>query len=99
LGRYNNLNQISDISDMAGILTSDYSGVHCADYKSFLSKMSGKSWGDFLLGLEDDVHGKFHFTLGGQGGPYCYSQVRLMSIDFSAGEFTLSVSKCTRIKY
>jgi hypothetical protein len=77
LARYNNLNQIEDITGIAGILTKDYKGVHCSDYESFVQRLVGQPWSVFLEGLEDDVHGKFHFTLGGQGGPYCYAQVPL----------------------
>jgi hypothetical protein len=76
LTRYNNLNQIPTFHGIPNYLTKSYRGVLCADYETFVgSVIKDQPMRMFYLGLENDVHGSFHFTLGGQGGPHAYRQV------------------------
>lgn len=45
-----------------------HKGVNCTNYAMFMSYMQGRSLETYLVSMEDDTHGIFHFTLGGVGG-------------------------------
>jgi hypothetical protein len=80
LARYNNVNQLASFDGIPSYLTKSYTGVKCSDYQTFATTIKDKPMKVFLLGLENDIHGSFHFTLGGQGGPHAYKQVSLFNL-------------------
>ena len=43
-------------------------GVGCTNYELFFNYVKAKSLQVYLISMEDDTHGLFHFTLGGVGG-------------------------------
>jgi hypothetical protein len=68
--RYNSVQQIPDISGVSEVYSDYYTGVTCSDYETFFKSVRGQSLGNFLTTSEDNVHGKIHFTFGGQGGDW-----------------------------
>jgi hypothetical protein len=82
VARYNNVQQISDISDVSEVYSDYYTGVTCQDYEVFIDGIKGQSLGDVLLNSEDNVHGKIHFTFGGQGGTWAHHTDALLTNKF-----------------
>lgn len=62
-------------------------GVVCDDYTKFFEQNTGKSFETFLLAIENDTHGIFHFTFGGVGGKMAIAAVKRLMDDFG---FTIS---------
>eukprot|EP01035_Chromulina_nebulosa_P019380 gene19380-25248_t len=69
--RFMNVNLFNDYENVESAITNYYDGVDCDDYSSFVDLVSGQSLYTLLSVVEDDVHGKVHFTLGGSGGTHC----------------------------
>ena len=54
-------------------------GVRCTDYDSFFAKNKGKSFETYLLAIENDTHGIFHYTFGGVGGKISYAAIKVLT--------------------
>jgi hypothetical protein len=69
--RYGNVYRIEDVATMGTMMPQVFKfhkGVNCTNYKQFMSYIQGRSLETYLVSMEDDTHGIFHFTLGGVGG-------------------------------
>lgn len=75
VARFNSVQRIEDISGVSSVYSDYYRGVTCDDYESFLDSVRGQPLGTLLSDSEDNVHGKIHFTFGGQGGEWAYTTV------------------------
>eukprot|EP01035_Chromulina_nebulosa_P020437 gene20437-26519_t len=70
--RFHNVNRFNDYTNVNTIITNYYNGVNCRDYENFVSReCNGNPLVTLLTDVEDDVHGKVHFTVGGSGGDKC----------------------------
>ena len=71
LVRFGNVFRINDTNDIGpsrDTVFKFHMGVNCTDYRTFFKFINGKSLERYLISMEDDTHGIFHFTLGGVGG-------------------------------
>jgi hypothetical protein len=69
--RYGTVYRIEDVATMGTMMPQVFKfhkGVNCTNYKQFMSYIQGRSLETYLVSMEDDTHGIFHFTLGGVGG-------------------------------
>ena len=57
-------------------------GVVCDDYTAFFGRVNGKSFETYLLAIENDTHGIFHFTFGGVGGKMARASVKVLMDTF-----------------
>jgi hypothetical protein len=88
--RYGSVFGIEDYTDYGVNKDAVYKmhmGVVCDDYTKFFEFNSGKSFETFLLAIENDTHGIFHFTFGGVGGTMAAAAVKRLMNDFG---FTVS---------
>eukprot|EP00595_Chromulina_sp_UTEXLB2642_P000476 CAMPEP_0196761180 /NCGR_PEP_ID=MMETSP1095-20130614/338_1 /TAXON_ID=96789 ORGANISM="Chromulina nebulosa, Strain UTEXLB2642" /NCGR_SAMPLE_ID=MMETSP1095 /ASSEMBLY_ACC=CAM_ASM_000446 /LENGTH=426 /DNA_ID=CAMNT_0042110397 /DNA_START=767 /DNA_END=2047 /DNA_ORIENTATION=+ len=69
--RFMNVNLFNDYDNVDYAITNYYDGVDCDDYADFIDEITDQSLYTLLSDVEDDVHGKVHFTLGGSGGSHC----------------------------
>jgi hypothetical protein len=53
-------------------------GVQCTDYAQFFSSVKRQSLTNYLMLMEDDTHGIFHFTFGGVGGDRAVSTIHTL---------------------
>ena len=67
IARFNNVNQIAGGNVDLGIYNF-YEGVDCTDWTDFALDVKNQDIMDFMAYMEDDAHGKIHFTFGGSGG-------------------------------
>ena len=65
--RFNNVNQVSGENVDLGVYNF-YEGVDCEDWSNFAELVKDHDLMDFMAYMEDDAHGKIHFTFGGSGG-------------------------------
>jgi hypothetical protein len=69
--RYGTVYRIEDVATLGTMMPQVFKfhkGVNCTNYKQFMSYIQGRSLETYLVSMEDDTHGIFHFTLGGVGG-------------------------------
>ena len=88
--RYGNVFGIENYTDYGVNKDAVYKmhmGVTCDDYTSFFKFNAGKSFETYLLAIENDTHGIFHFTFGGVGGTMAAAAVKKLINDFG---FTIS---------
>lgn len=53
-------------------------GVNCTNYQNYIRYVTGKPLQTYLVTMEDDTHGIFHFTLGGVGGDVAALAVKVL---------------------
>lgn len=83
--RYGSVFGIEDYTDYGVNKDAVYKmhmGVVCDDYTKFFEMNNGKSFETFLLAIENDTHGIFHFTFGGVGGKMAAAAVKKLMNDF-----------------
>jgi hypothetical protein len=69
--RYGTVYRIEDVATLGTMMPQVFKfhkGVNCTNYKQFMSYIQGRSLETYLVSMEDDTDGIFHFTLGGVGG-------------------------------
>lgn len=69
--RYGTVYRIEDVAVVGKMMPQVFKfhkGVNCTNYKEFMTYIQGRSLETYLVSMEDDIHGIFHFTLGGVGG-------------------------------
>ena len=62
------MSNISIIGENADVVYANHMGVTCIDYKVFFNDVKNKPLYEYLILMEDNTHGIFHFTFGGVGG-------------------------------
>ena len=53
-------------------------GIGCSKYTKFFKNVRGDPLQTYLLNMEDDTHGIFHFTFAGVGGDKAYAAVETL---------------------
>jgi hypothetical protein len=69
--RFGTVYRIEDVATLGSMMPMVFKfhkGVNCTNYKQFMTYVQGRSLETYLVSMEDDTHGIFHFTLGGVGG-------------------------------
>ena len=76
------INDTSIIGDSRDVVFKYHMGVRCDDYTKFFDDVKGQPLETYLMAIEDNTHGIFHFTFGGVGGPQALKSVATLVEDF-----------------